>query len=130
MNMPGLFFFFACAAFTFWIASLVDVLKSEFTGSNKVVWFLAVTFLPLLGPVLYLSIGVKQKVKSIAPVRDKSDINSMYESIKNSHFETEEPKIHSPKEAIETKKPGPPFKTKGEYERWKAERMKQNEEKG
>lgn len=44
------------------IYCLVDVLKSEFTGTNKIVWLLAVFFLPLLGSILYLFIGRKQKI--------------------------------------------------------------------
>lgn len=39
------------------IWALVDVLKSEFTGNNKIVWVLVVIFLPLLGPLLYFGIG-------------------------------------------------------------------------
>lgn len=44
------------------IWALVDILKSEFTGSNKVIWVLVVLFLPLIGSILYLVIGRKQKI--------------------------------------------------------------------
>jgi hypothetical protein len=44
------------------IWALVDVLKSEFTGNNKIVWALVVIFLPLLGPLLYFGIGRNQKI--------------------------------------------------------------------
>ena len=43
------------------ISALVDILKSEFTGNNKIVWVLVVMFLPLLGSVLYFVIGRNQK---------------------------------------------------------------------
>ncbi len=47
-----------------WVFALVDILKSEFTGSNKIVWLLVVIFLPVLGAVLYFLIGKQQKIKS------------------------------------------------------------------
>ena len=44
------------------ILALIDVLKNEFSGSNKVIWALVVLFLAPLGCVLYYFIGRKQKV--------------------------------------------------------------------
>ena len=44
------------------IWALVDILKSEFTGSNKLIWVLVVILLPLLGSILYFAIGTKQKI--------------------------------------------------------------------
>jgi hypothetical protein len=46
-----------------YIFVLVDILKSEFRGYNKIIWILLVLFLPALGTILYLLIGRKQKVK-------------------------------------------------------------------
>ena len=46
-----------------WIVALVDILKSNFSGSNKVVWIIVVILLPILGAILYLLIGRSQKVK-------------------------------------------------------------------
>jgi hypothetical protein len=46
-----------------WIIGLIDILKSSFAGSNKIVWILVVIFLPILGMILYWSIGRKQKVQ-------------------------------------------------------------------
>ncbi|MBF0558856.1 MAG: PLDc_N domain-containing protein [Nitrospirae bacterium] len=45
-----------------WIVGLIDILKSSFAGSNKLIWILVVLFLPILGTILYWSIGRKQKV--------------------------------------------------------------------
>jgi len=45
------------------LIAFVDILKSEFTGSNKIVWLLAVILVPLVGPIAYFFIGRKQKVK-------------------------------------------------------------------
>jgi hypothetical protein len=49
-------------AFIAWLVSLVDILRSEFTGNNKLVWLVAVTLFPLVGPVLYHFIGRGQKI--------------------------------------------------------------------
>jgi len=46
----------------FWIWALVDVLKSEFKGGNKIVWLLAILFLNIFGAILYVIIGRKHKV--------------------------------------------------------------------
>ena len=46
-----------------WLIAFVDVLRSEFTGSNKIVWLIAVILVPFIGPIAYFFIGRKQKVK-------------------------------------------------------------------
>jgi hypothetical protein len=51
------------AAFAFWILALVDILKNEFTGSNKLIWLLAVVMVPLIGMILYWFIGREQKIR-------------------------------------------------------------------
>ena len=65
MALTAVFFFWlvGIAAFVFWLWVLIDILKSEFTGSNKIVWLVAVILLPLLGAVLYWFIGREQKVR-------------------------------------------------------------------
>ena len=55
-------FFFIIMPGIYWIIALVSVLKNEFTESNKIIWFLAITFLPIIGPILYLFIGDKYKI--------------------------------------------------------------------
>jgi hypothetical protein len=42
--------------------ALVDIMKSEFVGNNKIAWVLVVIFLPMLGSLLYMGIGQSQKV--------------------------------------------------------------------
>ena len=44
-----------------WIACLLDIVRFEFRGNNKLIWFIAVTFIPLAGWILYLFIGRRQK---------------------------------------------------------------------
>lgn len=53
----------AVIAISFWIYCLIDVWRSRFEDGGKIVWFLAVLFLPVLGAILYLIIGKDQKVK-------------------------------------------------------------------
>ncbi|MCH8534129.1 MAG: PLD nuclease N-terminal domain-containing protein [Flavobacteriaceae bacterium] len=45
------------------IFSLIDVLKSSFQKNDKLIWILVILFVPILGSILYLSIGRKQKMK-------------------------------------------------------------------
>ena len=52
----------AIACLVAWIWALVDILKNEFLGPNKLVWLLLVIFLPLIGVICYYFIGTKQKL--------------------------------------------------------------------
>jgi hypothetical protein len=46
-----------------WIYCLVDIIKANFKGENdKIIWLLLIIFLPLIGSILYLAIGVNQKI--------------------------------------------------------------------
>jgi hypothetical protein len=53
----------AAAQLILWMIALIDILRNEFTGNNKIIWFLAVTFIPLVGPILYFFIGTDQKIR-------------------------------------------------------------------
>ncbi len=46
-----------------WLTALIDILKSNFSGNNKLVWIVVVILLPILGAILYFLIGKSQKVK-------------------------------------------------------------------
>jgi hypothetical protein len=51
---------FVLVSFVLWIVALMDLLRSDFRGSNeKLVWLLVIFFAPFLGPILYLVIGRK-----------------------------------------------------------------------
>ena len=69
MTVAAFLFFWllAAAAFIFWLWVLIDILKSEFEGANKIVWLLTVILLPLLGAVLYWFIGREQKITEKEP---------------------------------------------------------------
>ena len=45
-----------------WIIAIVDVLVNKFKGKNKILWILIILLLPVLGSILYLTIGRKQIV--------------------------------------------------------------------
>lgn len=45
------------------IIALVDILKSEFKGNNKIVWILVVLFANFFGAIIYFLIGREQKIK-------------------------------------------------------------------
>jgi hypothetical protein len=51
------------ATLILWVYCLTDLYKSDFHGNDKVIWFLIVFFLPMLGSILYLTIGKKKKIK-------------------------------------------------------------------
>ncbi len=53
------------------IFALVDILKSEFRGNNKIVWVLVVLLTNFFGAILYFMIGIQQKV-SVS--KDKTDL--------------------------------------------------------
>jgi hypothetical protein len=44
------------------IIALIDIVRNEFTGNNKIVWLLVVLFGNFLGAVLYFIIGRKQRL--------------------------------------------------------------------
>ncbi len=48
--------------FVLCVVSLVDIVRSEFEGYNKIVWVLVAILLPYAGAIMYFTIGKKQKV--------------------------------------------------------------------
>lgn len=47
-----------------WVWALVDILKNDFSGPNKLIWLVLVLALPLIGVILYYFIGREQKLPS------------------------------------------------------------------
>ncbi len=47
----------------FLIVPLVDILKNEFNGNNKIIWIMVVIFLPVLGGMLYFVLGIGRNHK-------------------------------------------------------------------
>lgn len=50
--------------FLLWLWALVDVIKNDFAGMNKIIWLLVLIFLPPLGLILYLIVGRGQRIIS------------------------------------------------------------------
>jgi predicted membrane channel-forming protein YqfA (hemolysin III family) len=46
------------------IVALIDILKSEFEGNNKLIWVLVVLLSWIIGAVIYFVIGRKQKINN------------------------------------------------------------------
>lgn len=54
---------FVIFTFILYIYILIDILKHEFTGYNKIIWILVLIFFPVLGALLYLVFGRAQRIK-------------------------------------------------------------------
>ncbi|MBC5775990.1 PLDc_N domain-containing protein [Pontibacter sp. KCTC 32443] len=49
-----------------WLWAIIDLNRSNFADSvTKVIWLIVVAFIPILGTILYLLIGRRQKVKPV-----------------------------------------------------------------
>ena len=46
-----------------WLIALVDILRSDFEGNDKIVWVLVVILFPFLGSILYFVIGRSRKIR-------------------------------------------------------------------
>ena len=46
------------------IIALIDILRSEFVGNNKLIWVLVILLTWILGAILYYFIGRKQKIEN------------------------------------------------------------------
>jgi len=46
------------------VIALIDILKSEFKGNEKIIWVLVVLFTNFFGAILYFIIGRSQKIKT------------------------------------------------------------------
>ncbi|MFI5187180.1 MAG: PLDc N-terminal domain-containing protein [Chitinophagales bacterium] len=55
-------FIILCVCFL-WFIALVDILRSDFRGNDKVVWVIVVIFFPFLGSILYFLIGRSKKIR-------------------------------------------------------------------
>jgi len=62
---PGLFLWqtLMILALILPIIALIDILRNDFKGNNKLIWILVILFTSLLGVLLYFKFGTKQKIK-------------------------------------------------------------------
>ena len=61
----ALFWILAVAATIFWLWALVDVLLSNKEANEKILWFLVVFFLHLLGAIIYLAVGRSRRTGTV-----------------------------------------------------------------
>ncbi len=61
--MSSFMMIFVIFTFILYIYILIDILKHEFTGYNKIIWILVLIFFPVLGALLYLVFGRSQRIK-------------------------------------------------------------------
>ena len=45
------------------IIALIDILRNQFKGNDKLIWVIVIVFIPLIGSILYLAIGKNQKIR-------------------------------------------------------------------
>lgn len=45
------------------IIALIDILRNEFEGNNKIIWVIVILLTWLLGAILYYFIGRQQKIE-------------------------------------------------------------------
>jgi hypothetical protein len=45
------------------LIALVDILRNEFTDSNKLIWVIVVLFFPFLGAIIYFVLGSSHKIR-------------------------------------------------------------------
>ena len=61
--MSSFMMVFIIFTFILYVYILIDILKHEFTGYNKIIWILVLVFFPVLGALLYLIFGRSQRIK-------------------------------------------------------------------
>jgi hypothetical protein len=54
---------FVVFSFVLYIYILIDILRHEFTGYNKIIWIIVIICFPVLGALLYLVFGRGQRIK-------------------------------------------------------------------
>ena len=47
------------------IIALVDIIRHEFKGNNKIVWVLVVIFFSIFGSILYFAMGRQQRIDAV-----------------------------------------------------------------
>ena len=62
IGLPDLIILFVLFLFFLpFILAFIDILRSDFGGNNKIVWLLAVIFVPFIGAVAYFIFGRNSK---------------------------------------------------------------------
>lgn len=56
------FLFFMFIGVIFWFVALVDLLRNDFSGNNKLIWLLVIIFVPIIGLILYSFMSSNHKI--------------------------------------------------------------------
>lgn len=74
-GLMGIYLLMIFAIVLLWLWILIDIIKSEFTENNKIIWILILLGLGPIGMILYLLIGRNQKVNDtkIQTIRKQTD---------------------------------------------------------
>lgn len=67
LALGAIFWVIAIAATVFWVWMLIDVLTSNKPTNDKILWFLVVFFLHLVGALVYFFVGRGSRGTSTAP---------------------------------------------------------------
>jgi cytochrome bd-type quinol oxidase subunit 2 len=62
ISITELLLVFCLIIVSMWVIALVDILRNDFKGNDKLVWLIVVIFLPVIGAICYFIIGKKQKI--------------------------------------------------------------------
>lgn len=57
LALGAVFWLLALAATVFWVWAMVDVLTSNRDANEKILWFLVIFFLHIIGAIIYLVVG-------------------------------------------------------------------------
>lgn len=68
LALGAVFWVLAAAATIFWLWAMVDVLISRKSTNEKVLWFLVIFFLHLIGAVIYLLVGRSPRAGTVSGV--------------------------------------------------------------
>lgn len=64
---------FILIPFCIFLIAITDILRNQFKGAHtKLIWILVVLILPILGGILYLLIGRREKIKQEKYIREGS----------------------------------------------------------
>ena len=62
MYIPFIYLIIFLSQLILFLLTVIDILKNRFeTATDKLIWFLVVFLLPIIDPILYITIGRKQK---------------------------------------------------------------------
>ncbi|MBM4334260.1 MAG: hypothetical protein FJ117_24145 [Deltaproteobacteria bacterium] len=56
IGLPELAWIILFVVFLPFVIAFIDILKSDYEGNNKLIWLLAVIFVPLIGSIAYFII--------------------------------------------------------------------------